>query len=74
MRQSIKTILFLTLITFSFTASSQSAPWISYPSANATSYGVYHFRKSFNLERVPENLNIHVSADNRYNLFINGKH
>ncbi|MGC9354343.1 MAG: family 78 glycoside hydrolase catalytic domain, partial [Mariniphaga sp.] len=33
---------------------------------------VFHFRKTFDLENVPEKLNIHVSADNRYNLFVNG--
>jgi len=52
---------------------SQPAPWVSYPSANQTAYGVYHFRKSFDLEKVPEKLVIHVSADNRYNLFVNGQ-
>jgi hypothetical protein len=50
----------------------KSAPWISYPSANQTEYGVYHFRKTFDLAKVPEQLVIHVSADNRYNLFVNG--
>jgi len=49
-----------------------SAPWISYPSANVTQYGVYHFRKAFELEIVPKSLIVHVSADNRYNLFVNG--
>jgi alpha-L-rhamnosidase len=50
----------------------KSAPWISYPSANQTEYGVYHFRKTFDLEKVPDQLVINVSADNRYNLFVNG--
>ena len=51
----------------------QQAPWLSYPSANNTVYGVYHFRRTFDLEKVPDNLVIDVSADNRYNLFVNGK-
>ncbi|MBB6325814.1 hypothetical protein FHS59_001429 [Algoriphagus iocasae] len=51
----------------------KNAPWISYPSANVTDYGVYHFRKTFDLKEVPENLLVHVSADNRYNLFVNGQ-
>jgi len=55
-----------------FTQKNQSAPWISYPSANQTEYGVYHFRKTFNLDKAPDQLVIHVSADNRYNLFVNG--
>ena len=49
------------------------APWVSYPSASQTAYGVYHFRRSFDLYRLPEKLVIHVSADNRYNLFVNGQ-
>lgn len=53
--------------------SGQNIPWVSYQSANQTAYGVYHFRKSFDLEKVPEKLVIHVSADNRYNLFVNGQ-
>lgn len=51
----------------------QPAPWVSYPSANQTAYGVYHFRKIFDLGKIPEKLVIHVSADNRYNLFVNGE-
>jgi len=69
------TILYILLI-FSFaTGAAQTvckANWISYPSANITEYGVYHFRKSFELKTIPEQLVIHVSADNRYNLFVNG--
>lgn len=56
-----------------FAQSSKNAPWVSYLSANQTAYGVYYFRKSFDLEKVPEKLVIHVSADNRYNLFVNGQ-
>jgi len=48
-------------------------PWISYPSANNQIYGVYHFRKNFELDQVPEKLLIHVSADNRYHLYVNGQ-
>ena len=36
-------------------------------------YGVYHFRKSFDLEVVPSRFIVHVSADNRYKLYVNGK-
>ncbi|WP_020531715.1 family 78 glycoside hydrolase catalytic domain [Flexithrix dorotheae] len=56
-----------------FCQNKDEAPWISYPSANVTEYGVYHFRKKLSLEQVPETLVIHISADNRYNLFVNGK-
>ena len=54
-------------------AIAQEARWISYPSANTTQYGVYHFRKTFALDQVPDSLVIHVSADNRYVLFVNGE-
>ena len=49
------------------------ARWISLPDAEPNSYGVYHFRKSFDLAEVPGQFFIHVSADNRYKLFVNGK-
>jgi|CZCB01.1.fsa_nt_gi alpha-L-rhamnosidase len=68
----IKNLLFVLLIYTSISVFAQPDPWISYPTANQTAFGVYHFRKSFNLEKVPEKLIIHVSADNRYNLFVNG--
>ena len=36
-------------------------------------YGVYKFRKSFDLATKPSSFIVHVSADNRYKLFVNGK-
>ena len=61
-------VLFLT----TFSQNLWSAPWVSYPSANQTEYGVYHFRKAIELREVPSKFVVHVSADNRYNLFVNG--
>ena len=49
------------------------ASWISVPDEPADAYGVYHFRKSFELDSVPQKFVIHVSADNRYKLFVNGR-
>lgn len=72
MNQSIKLLLIHFLLLLGEFVFAQPAPWVSYPSANQTAYGVYHFRKSLDLEKVPEKLVIHVSADNRYNLFVNG--
>ncbi len=46
--------------------------WISDPSASLLDYGVFHYRKSFELKDVPAKFIIHVSADNRYRLFVNG--
>lgn len=49
------------------------ARWISYPGEAPNVYGVYHFRKSFDLQTVPSHFIVHVSADNRYKLYVNGK-
>ncbi|GET35125.1 hypothetical protein PbJCM13498_39880 [Prolixibacter bellariivorans] len=50
-----------------------SAHWISHPTASPTEYGVFHFRKSFELADVPEKFIVHISGDNRYRFFVNGK-
>ncbi len=49
-----------------------SAKWISVPGAPPFNYGVYHFRRTFQLASKPAHFVIHVSADNRYQLFVNG--
>ena len=46
--------------------------WIAHPTAPASDYGVYHFRKTFDLADRPAHFVIHVSEDNRYRLFVNG--
>lgn len=48
------------------------AHWISCPDVSLKDYGVYHFRRVFDLSAKPEKFIIHVSADNRYWLFVNG--
>lgn len=53
-------------------ASRWKARWISVPGEPANVYGVYHFRKSFEMQALPEDLLVHVSADNRYKLYMNG--
>lgn len=49
-----------------------SASWISHPGAVQRDYGVYHFRKKIELKTKPSRYIVHVSADNRYRLFVNG--
>jgi len=49
-----------------------SAHWVSCPGVSAKAYGVYHFRKTFELNDAPSQFIIHVSADNRYVLYVNG--
>ena len=55
-----------------FVDQSWKASWIAVPEESAVDYGVYLFRKSFPLSLVPASLVVHVSADNRYKLFVNG--
>jgi hypothetical protein len=48
------------------------ARWIAAPGAQPFSYGVYHFRKTFDLPAAPSRFIVHVTGDNRYQLFVNG--
>jgi alpha-L-rhamnosidase len=50
-----------------------SAHWISPPNASPFDYGVYHFRRTFELNAAPASFLIHVTADNRYKLYVNGE-
>ncbi|HJP63116.1 MAG TPA: hypothetical protein VJ844_06715 [Mucilaginibacter sp.] len=49
-----------------------NSDWIAAPGDPGTEYGVYYFRKSINLTAKPASFIIHVSADNRYKLYVNG--
>ncbi len=49
-----------------------SAQWIANPESNSKDYGVYHFRKTFELTVKPKQFIINITADNRYRLFVNG--
>ncbi|WP_442587802.1 alpha-L-rhamnosidase-related protein [Pedobacter sp. AW31-3R] len=49
-----------------------SAYWITAPDVSQRDYGVYHFRKAVSLSSIPKSFIIHISADNRYRLFVNG--
>jgi alpha-L-rhamnosidase len=76
----------LILLILSITLSAQTAPninpdllsfrwpadWIGHTEGPYRDFGVFHFRKSFDLESVPDSFVIHVSSDNRYRLFVNG--
>ena len=52
---------------------SWKAQWISHPTESLVDYGVFHFRKIFELKEQPKEFIINISADNRYRLFVNGK-
>jgi hypothetical protein len=47
--------------------------WISVPQTVPENYGVYYFRKNFEMAAIPDSLPVYVSADNRYKLFVNEK-
>ena len=51
-----------------------TAKWISYPDKTNSEYGVYLFRKEISINTKPDKFIIHVSADNRYKLYINGEY
>src|SRR5690349_20516003 len=48
-----------------------NANWIAAPGDDGRQYGVYYFRKQLQLAARPAHFMIHVSADNRYKLFVN---
>jgi alpha-L-rhamnosidase len=48
------------------------ADWITCAGAPEREFGVYHFRKTLELQDVPKQFVVHASGDNRYELFVNG--
>ena len=48
------------------------AAWISAPCAAPTAFAVVEFSRTFSLAAPPDSLPVMVSADNRYQLFVNG--
>jgi alpha-L-rhamnosidase len=47
--------------------------WTAVHDASLKEYGVFKFRKTIELQEKPSSFVVHVSADNRYKLFVNGK-
>lgn len=54
-------------------ARSWTAFWIFAPHASPADFGVYHFRRAIDLASRPDRFAVHVSADNRYQLYVNGR-
>ncbi len=52
---------------------SWQSQWIKCPYAPEADYGVILFRKTISLEEKPSSFIVHVSADNRYKLYVNAK-
>jgi alpha-L-rhamnosidase len=51
-----------------------AAKWISFPDHSNSEYGVYLFRKEISMNMKPDKFIIHVSADNRFKLYVNGNY
>ncbi|MBR7106126.1 MAG: hypothetical protein IKC88_03975, partial [Opitutales bacterium] len=49
------------------------AKWSGSENYHRNDYRIVHFRRTFNMEKVPESFKINVSADNRFALYVNGK-
>src|SRR5438270_12047486 len=52
--------------------SAAPASWIAPASVPGDSFVVYHARRAFDLSARPAHFVVHVSADNRYRLYLNG--
>jgi len=66
------TALLLSLFS-AFSANAQwHANWIVPDGGDGREYGVYYFRKGIELAAKPASFVVHVSADNRYKLLVNG--
>ena len=75
-------LLLISLLSASFTnaqglptvaaATQWNAQWIAAPWDTGTTYGIYYFRKSIDVKTKPSSFLVHVSADNRYKLYVNG--
>lgn len=50
-----------------------TARWITHPAAPKSDYGVWLFRRTLDLPAKPERFVVHVTADARYQLWVNGQ-
>lgn len=50
------------------------AHWITHPDVAGDEFGVYLFRQELELAAAPGSFVVHVSADNRYKLYVNGRY
>ncbi|MDN5286990.1 MAG: alpha-rhamnosidase [Mucilaginibacter sp.] len=82
MKIFLKSILLITCLLIVKTSRTQTvspsllrgpwkAFWITVPDESDKNYGVYHFRKNIQLDAKPTSFVVHVSADNRYKLYVN---
>jgi len=57
----------------SSSAGEWGAEWIVALGTEPEAYGVDHFRRTFELAAVPVSFPVQVTAENRYELFVNGR-
>jgi len=80
MLMAVFTLVYAAVLLLTHTAYAQpaslnrpwNASWIAFDD-DGRGFGVYHFRKTFSLPQKPASFVVHVSADNRYKLFVNGE-
>ena len=53
-------------------AGAPEAKWIAPPGMHPDSFGVFHARRTLELAARPARFIVHLSADNRYRLYVNG--
>jgi len=70
---SVSTLFSQSQISRDILSKQWDARWIAVPGEPANGYGVFLFRKTLDLQSVPASFVVHVSADNRYKLFVNEK-
>lgn len=77
----LQALLFSLLFSISLSAQKASqkvltqrwqADWIAPQNVNLKDFGVFHFRKNFDLAQKPSQFIINVSGDNRYRVYVNG--
>jgi len=77
-RRALRAVILLTTVVITCQSSSLlfaevwNAKWIAAPTGPQRDNAVYHFQKTLDLTSVPKNLLVHVSADNRFALYVNG--
>jgi len=62
-----------TQVKLALTQTRWQASWVTHPTASLKEFGVFHFRRTFELDKKPDTFIIHISADNRYRLFVNAE-
>ncbi len=74
MKRILWILFFLPQLLWAVQPEKWNARWIIPPAVQPQTHAVILFRKDFQLEKKPDNFIIHVSADNHYRLFVNGKY